>query len=455
MIRVIFLLILCSTLCLPVEAQILKNMGKALSKETRSGARATRMGSHTLRTTGTIQRSGTKLDPVDLPMSSSLGNKKSAVLATGGLSQTGGPYTTRHLQHAQTGNLTPSTSVNALVNSIQQEIIENEHLLNENAQLRFGGLDFGQRVLFAPVEANPASGFSITIFKTSYQGQEEIFGVIASHALPESYYTLHNSLHRNFQAYVQQPDGDIKEIPGTVVQISPRSMLDISLVKFPQEAQQGLRPLELADAPVQSYEVLYSPGFAAGLPSEETRTVTKLSFLSVQTDQNLPGERYGFCGSPLLDSQGKIKAIHTGTKESADAPQVSYGTHAHFINLLVQAYHQGGQALYDLNIKGHTLARLNVDEYISAISLYDAQGKRLAQKNLEDKFSQTTVESMLESNPQARYIQLTSRKAQWVTDNDGDSILKEDRSKHDTSKRHHWYNLQTKKIEPQRPDIIH
>lgn len=314
----------------------------------------------------------------------------------------------------------------------------------------FGG-GFGKSVLFAPVESEgKTGGFSVTAVEID----GEIFGVIASHVLPESYYTFHSSLQRNFHVSVKQPDGSERLLDAKVLQISPRSMLDISLVKFSPEAESLIHPLTVSDQTALVNEELLSPGFAAATPQTEKRHVQKNSFLSVRTDQNLVGDRQGFCGSPLLDANGQVKAIHTGTKENKANPDISYGTHAQFIRLLVEAYHNDGQAVYDLVIDGHALAQLNVDEYISAVYLYDSNGKRLLQKNIEDKFSESLIRRALADNPQTAYIQLTSRKAQWETDKDGDSILKEDRSRNDKTKRQHWYNVQTKQMEPKRPSVI-
>ena len=331
---------------------------------------------------------------------------------------------------------------------------ENRLATQEQQELEFR-TGIGKSVLFAPVEGpEKTGGFSVTAVRTNVNGQEEIFGVIASHVLPESYYTFNASLKRVFHVQVKQLDGTVRLLEAEVVQISPRSMLDISLVKFSPQAQALVRPLSLSDEPARINEPLFSYGHRAGIPDKEERIVQNNSFISTRTDQNLEGAREGFCGSPLLDIQGQVKAIHTGTRSAKNTEDISYGTHAHFINLLVEAYHNQGQASYDLVIDGQNIAQLNVDEYISALYLFDETGKRVAQTNLEDKFSQSLLLKMLEENPQAAYLQITSRKAHWETDKDGDSILKEDRSRNDKTKRQHWYNLQTQQRESTRPDII-
>lgn len=453
-------IILISVICLGtlnLSAQGIKTLGKKVVQESRNAAHNTRLFRQTSRVSSTLPQTTvvTKSIPT---ISSTFQAPLQRTVAASQMDAAVVPGSLQQIQHDIAASAQLNTGTGALMEQIQTEIFTQEQLLQEAAGYQFGGLDrgFGKSVLFAPVEhPDKVQGFSVTVFKTTYQGKEETFGVIASHVLPESYYTFSSSLQRNFQVHVQQADGTSVLIPASVVQISPRSMLDISLVKFPAEAENLLSPLELADTPAQIDEILLSYGFALGQPHDPIqRQVHNTSFISVRTDQHLDGSRQGFCGSPLLDSSGKIKAIHTGTLERKNQPDVSYGTHAQFINVLVEAYHNNGQAHYDLIINDQTLARLNVDEYISAIYLYDENGKRLAQKNIEDKFSQTTLTTMLADNPRAVYLQLTSRKAQWEVDQDEDAILKEDRSKRDTTKQQHWYNLQTQQIEETRPSII-
>ena len=312
----------------------------------------------------------------------------------------------------------------------------------------------GKSVLFAPLMSSQEIGYSVTVFKTKYNNTEEIFGVLPSHALPSDFSHRFDSVGKHFKVAVKQPDGSLKMLQAQVVQISPQSMLDLSLVKFETQDEPLLAPLQLADSEAQLNEPLFSYGFAAGKQKAINRSVNAQSFLSVRTNQAIEGAREGFCGSPLLDANGQIKAIHTGTVEGSHGQDaVSYGTHVTFIRKLVEAYHNQGQASYALQLKDHHVADLQVDEYISAFYLYDANGKKLAQQNIDGKFSQSTILKAMQSYPQARYLQLTSRKAQWEYDTDTE-ILKENRLKTDKTKRQHWYNLQTKQIESARPSVI-
>ncbi len=337
-----------------------------------------------------------------------------------------------------------------LEEQLAAQLAVQQNLIRTQQELSFGG-GFGKSVLYAPLEEpGKTGGFTVTVI----EAEGEVFGVIASHVLPDSYYTYKESLKKDFHVTLKQADGSEIKVGAHVVQSAPKSMLDISLVKFDPEAEHLLSPLSLSPEPIALQERLFSYGFANGATAQTPRTVQANSFVSVRTDQHIEGLRYGFCGSPLLDVNGQVKAIHTGTVEGKNgAADISYGTHAQHIRLLIEAYHHQGQASYDLTIEGQTFARLNVDEYISAVYVYDANGKKLAQKNMDEKFSQSTLLKLLQENPSAAYLQLTSRKVQWFEDEDW-FILKEDRSKNDKTKRQHWYNLQTRQIEHARPGVI-
>lgn len=326
----------------------------------------------------------------------------------------------------------------------------------ENEELKTVGVNggFGRSVLFAPLVSTEELGYSVTVFETSTNGTREIFGLLPSHSLPYDYYHAKESVSKQFQVKVKLPNGTERFFPAEVVQISPESMLDISLVKLSPEAESFVSPLQLAETNARMNEKLHSYGFAAAQETEIDRTVNNESFLSVRTNQAIEGDREGFCGSPLLDMQGRIKAIHTGTVEgNGTKPDVSYGTHVSFIRTLLEGYYNNGVARYDLVLNEHAIANLNVDEYISAFYLFNEQGKRIVQQNFDGKFSQSTILNAIKDNPEAAYLQLTSRTAQWVEDR-GVSILQENRGKTDKTKRQHWYNLQTHQIEPQRPAII-
>jgi len=381
---------------------------------------------------------------------------------------------TRTLSMAQFSRETPQAAPSAMTRSmsrIEKELADleaqNQALLAEQQALSFR-TDIGKSVLYAPLINGESLGYSVTVVKVG----EEIFGVIPSHSLYYDHGFSH--LSKNFYVNIVK-EGKTQRVPVEVVQVSPSSMLDISLVKFAAEDEKFLVPLEISDAPFEMGEELYSYGFAAGKETFITRSVNAQSLLSVRTNQAIEGCRSGFCGSPLLDAQGRVKAIHVGTVEKmGDIPDVSYGAHARFINLLIDAYHNKGLAHYNLILNDQRMAVINVDEYVSAYYLFDGNGKLIAQQNITGKFSESQLRTALEQHPQANYLQLTTRKVAWKEETNSAykannvsaqtnemlnnpthfNILEENRGKTDKTKQQHWYNLQTQQIEAARPAII-
>ena len=348
---------------------------------------------------------------------------------------------------------TPTLSARAAKEQQVAQLLGEQAQLQAQLQLNSFQTGIGRSVLFAPLMSSAELGYSVTVFKTSYNGAQEIYGVMPAHALPYDWMHGKDSVGKNFTVHVKQADGSELALDAQVVQVSAESMLALSLVKFSPQAEAYLSPLELADEPAAMGELLFSYGYAAGRPTAISRTVNAQSFVSVRTNQAIEGDREGFCGSPLLDANGQIKAIHTGTVEgNGKRDDVSYGTHVGFIRKLVEAYHNGGTSSFGLILDGQHVTDLNVDEYISAFYLYNEAGKKVAQQNL-GKFSQSTLLSAIQEHPEAAYLQLTSRKAQWIQEG-GLDILKEDRSGRDKTKHQHWYNLQTRQIEPVRPAVI-
>ncbi len=346
-------------------------------------------------------------------------------------------------------------SMKELEEYLQQTRAENKALALEEQQLMFQS-SFGKSVLLAPFEAKgETGGFSVTVVQTHYQGKDEIFGIIATHALKEN--SVDVGLQQTFDVTIMVEDGTIKKIPAKVVQSAPVNMLDISLVKFDPQYESLLKPLELADKPAGQNEPILSPGFASLTPVLANRIVTQNSLISVRTNLIDVGnkDRDGFCGSPLLDTQQRVKAIHTGSAEEKSA---SYGTHATFINKLVEAYHNNGKATYDLVLDDHVLTTLNVDEYISGIAVLDEgfnvlfkddgigakfeeQWKKYSENKLRNKLQEYTTDG--------KYLVLHSRTPFWVQEAGGSFSFAEDRTlatMEEGNLRVHLYDIESRQL---------
>ena len=86
---------------------------------------------------------------------------------------------------------------------------------------------------------------------------------------------------------------------------------------------------------------------------------------------------------------------------------------------------------------------MNVDEYVSVVTIYDDNMRQLWQQGFDYKFSQSKVEQAIRSIPQARYVLTTTRRAYWEEDG---KILTENRSRSDKTKKRYKYDLWEKQI---------
>lgn len=286
--------------------------------------------------------------------------------------------------------------------------------------------------------------FSGSVFKTEYNGKEEIFGVVAAHTIAPDVSHSSDALHKNF-VVVMHINGERKRFPVEIVQVSAPSMLDMALVKFRPQDEAFLTPLTVQPN-VQKGEPLYSHGFASGSETEVPREVLAESYLSFRTTIPVPRDkRPGFCGSPVLNSRHELVGIHTGSvyEKAGESCDIGFAMSAKFLNVLVEAYHNNGQAAFPLVVEGRTLANMNVDEYVSVVTFYDENMRQLWQQGFDYKFSQSKVAQAIRGIPQARYVITTTRRAYWEDDG---KILMENRSRSDKTKKRYKYDLWENKI---------
>lgn len=343
----------------------------------------------------------------------------------------------------------PALSTSRYVSSLEKRLktLEQENLHLKETLKQYTERPSLTRATFLAVE-DPnidTNTFSGTVFKTVYNGEEEIFGVVAAHAIATSATEL--ALKRNFTMLFF--DGEnMLEVPAEIVQLSSPSMLDVALVKFSPEAEAMFHPLRISEVPVQVGDVLASQGFAGDIDVNiPNRQITAVTPLSVRT--TIPyarDDRPGLCGSAVVNEEHELVGIHTGSTYSDAGAQfdVGYATNASFLNTLVQAYHNGGQATFPLIFNNQKIVDLNVDEYISYVALYDAEGKVLWQKGFENKFSYSTVQKKIEEfSP--RSMTVTTRRATW--DQAEPTVLFENHTAGwDTSKTTYKYDFETQQI---------
>ena len=257
----------------------------------------------------------------------------------------------------------------------------------------------------------PMSGF---VFKTTYQGKEEIFGAMAQHALPLSI-GGGGEIGKSFTARVIQ-NGQVADIPAEVVQTSASSTTDIALVKFRPEDEESLAPLTLAEQEPALNEPLTLMGFARGVltlmtdsPLQEN-LLFSLRFPMAGNSWEWPG----LCGSPVLNEAGEVVGTMTGATQKKDPLPLHYTGFASrnlYLRSLVAAYHgEAEKALFPLMLGGEKIVDLRPDEFVSKIILNDKNYKTIFQKVILRKFPYSAV---MEHLPGTRYIELFIPNVWW------------------------------------------
>ena len=314
-----------------------------------------------------------------------------------------------------------------------------------------------------PLEQTDAHAMSGFVFKTTYQGKEEIFGVIAQHAMPT--WNGHGKLGQTFTARVLN-NGKETDIPAKVVQLSAPSMPDIALVKFRPQDENLLTPLTLAKKEPAQNELLHVIGFG----TEQLTLITDSPFLKKSLFNlrfSMTGDPYvwpGLCGSPVLNEAGEVVGTMTGavhaktsilvhtdiagetTLTEKTTGDIGYATRNLYLQTLVDAYHGDVEkASFPLILNGEKIIDLRTDEFVSLIILRDENSKTIFKKAIQSKFPLSTITKPL---PNARYIELYIEKAWWSGYGlvEGGDIL---------SARYVVYDLQKKQLITDRPHRNH
>ncbi|MCQ2410509.1 MAG: hypothetical protein MJ053_03140 [Elusimicrobiaceae bacterium] len=311
------------------------------------------------------------------------------------------------------------------------------------------------------IDAEKANVFSGTVF-TGKDGN--MYGVIPAHSLAHS--EVDRALPRHFNIRIYR-DGYQLDIPAHVAVAGAASMLDLALVEIPQEATSLFKPVEIDRRLIQRGDEFATYGFVNGqLVYMPTRRVSSQTAVAIRTNMPLPRDhRAGLCGALVRDeATGNMVGVHIGSRPIHTDSRAVFGREGLYINrrrlssedndigyvapvfeadLLVDAYHNNGEAYFPFQLNGHTLLDLRLDEYISYVKLLDENGKQLWQRGFEFKFGYIAVEEQINAlSP--RYIEFTVRRAQWDAQNP--EFYREMRNKYDKTRMTYRYDFQEGKI---------
>lgn len=264
-----------------------------------------------------------------------------------------------------------------------------------------------------PYAAGPVNTYSGTVFKVKEKGKEEIFGVIAAHTLA-AYDKMPGALGKTFRVAVVR-QGRVHVLTAKVVQITSRKMWDLALVKFDKKDEAMFVPLTLTNNPLADKE-LYSHGFACDMPATvPSRIIKEGTAWKIKT--SIPVEkqaRAGLCGSAVLNHRHELVGIHIGSTAQANAADdIGFVTPVAVLRALVKAYYNDGKAAIPLLLNAKKAGYINVDEFVTAVSVLDENKRVLWSKQTNGKYSARPVETWLKANPQARYVKFDIGQAQW------------------------------------------
>ena len=319
-------------------------------------------------------------------------------------------------------------------NAALERQIATQHTVREKA------LAASRPAVFRALGAKPyVQSFSGTIFKTIYQGKEEIFGAVPMHLLRSQDF-VPGALSYKFTAGVSTPSG-IRYVPAWVVQISSSKTGDVALVKFREEDESLLSPLTLSPNEPTFPQQAYGQGYANNLLSYQAFQLvgkTSSNVLIAQIPSARLGERAGFCGSPVVDEQANLAGIHVGSSYEPQDPvkknffavfnlspvkiengDVGYVTPVSYLEQLVASYHQPTAKLFPVILAGHKITHLKANEYVSRMEFLDKNETVIWRKHTNEKVSYTAAETVLRLYSQTAYIRLYIGRSHWVKNEKG------------------------------------
>lgn len=248
---------------------------------------------------------------------------------------------------------------------------------------------------------------------TLFEADGHVFGAVAAHIFGNSEQDL-TRLNRNFSATMYR-DGQFVTVPARAVFVSP--LVDVALVEFNFKDKALLeQPFKLAHNTPFMGQTLSSHGFVGQqeIVDVENRVVVEQTPLAFRTTMPLAqNKRRGLCGSAVVNEQGLLAGMHTGSTRKTNAQEdVGYVVPADVLYKLAHHYQQQDEMKFELDFDGHKIY-VGPNEYLAKLTLFDEQGNELwCGRSSDQYFSQKLVKTKIaEFSP--RYVEFTIGRAGW------------------------------------------
>ncbi len=146
--------------------------------------------------------------------------------------------------------------------------------------------------------------------------------------------------------------------------------IDASLVRLPDELAGRVTALQLAPQPASVGMDAFSFGYTLANMKQEKptallRNIKDVTGFRMMGDYRFIGDPSGFCGSPVLNKEGYVLGVHSGTVGVSGSMAVT----ADGIRQLIRAYDTGRGAM-PVRVFGQEAMQIETTESISTISLY-------------------------------------------------------------------------------------
>ena len=222
------------------------------------------------------------------------------------------------------------------------------------------------------------------VFKTHYNGKEEVWGATAAHIAKG----MGNRLSLVFYNGSKRID-----VPAEVVQYGPNMISDLALLKLPENLPPEIVPLPLSDAPAKTGEAFIAGGYSNHrFIYTGKQHLQKDNSRFLRTDFFVPlKNRAGLCGSPLINTQGEVAGILCGSIWEAD---VAFAANTNVLSYLLEAQHKGSADI-PLVAGSIQLGDIKTTEHIHSVEALNAQRQTIGKYDTQNRLPQSTMLALL------------------------------------------------------------
>ena len=222
------------------------------------------------------------------------------------------------------------------------------------------------------------------VFKTHYNGKEEVWGATAAH--------IAKGMGQQLTLVFYEGDKKIV-LPAEVVQYGPNMISDLALLKLPENLPPEIVPLPLSDAPAKTGEAFIAGGYSNHrFIYTGKQHLQKDNSRFLRTDFFVPlKNRAGLCGSPLINTQGEVAGILCGSIWEAD---VAFAANTNVLSYLLEAQHKGSADI-PLVAGSIQLGDIKTTEHIHSVEALNAQRQTIGKYDTQNRLPQSTMLALL------------------------------------------------------------